>query len=315
MPPPLPLCCAPATFTLLHPPTPPHPYTPPCPLQINGFISRAEVTGDEAAATAVSHFFALALRHHSFSTGWWAPPPHNLSLAAAWLLLLCWLTAAAAATTPLSTGGLVSCMSAGGCWLVLWRWPAAAVTAPPNAAGGTFLLHRQGSGSCCGEALAPAGSLALVLGARLCFRLKTNTTLPLAPLGNPPPPTHTPAGGSNWYEHWYAEDVLGDAINNVRGGVEVGVEGFPFARGPLFGGPWGLLAAGGRGHLVTRDREVQACGRKAPEAVRQWIVRRVCVPCCRQQCEGGGRGRAAHQAVVRGEAARWQGVHPSGCMS
>lgn len=37
--------------------------------QVNGFVARAEVTGDEEAAAAVSRFFSLALSHHSFSTG------------------------------------------------------------------------------------------------------------------------------------------------------------------------------------------------------------------------------------------------------
>eukprot|EP00887_Chlorella_sp_A99_P003672 scaffold7.g3672.t1 len=36
---------------------------------VNGFVARAEVTGDEEAAAAVSRFFSLALSHHSFSTG------------------------------------------------------------------------------------------------------------------------------------------------------------------------------------------------------------------------------------------------------
>ena len=43
--------------------------------------------------------------------------------------------------------------------------------------------------------------------------------LPLKPIHVVPPPQHHSfsTGGSNWYEHWAAEDSLGEALSNVSG--------------------------------------------------------------------------------------------------
>ena len=93
------------------------------------------------------------------------------------------------------------------CWATLTVWPP-----PPTLSACCY--------RCAGVAPLPLRACVRQAGSPLhrccpmppCLYLVSHLACPSAPQH------HTfSTGGSNWYEHWAAEDSLGDAVNNVRG--------------------------------------------------------------------------------------------------